>query len=179
LIISGGYNVYPKEVELVLDELPGVTESAVIGVPHKDFGEGVVREVASLPWGDVATAWYSTGIPDGVCYAAFTRSLLRLAPLAPLARVGLVRKALAALIPAGGPGEEERARGRSRVWAEATHPDGRKATARLRTPEGYTLTARTAVDVAARIAEVAPGFHTPATAFGADYVLGFEGVERE
>ena len=45
LIISGGYNVYPKEVELVLDELPGVTESAVIGIPHKDFGEGVVAVV--------------------------------------------------------------------------------------------------------------------------------------
>jgi malonyl-CoA/methylmalonyl-CoA synthetase len=41
LIISGGYNVYPKEVELVLDELAGVTESAVIGVPHLDLGEGV------------------------------------------------------------------------------------------------------------------------------------------
>ena len=45
LIISGGYNVYPKEIELVLDELPGVIESAVIGVPHKDFGEGVVAVV--------------------------------------------------------------------------------------------------------------------------------------
>jgi malonyl-CoA/methylmalonyl-CoA synthetase len=45
LIISGGYNVYPKEVELVLDELPGVVESAVIGVPHPDFGEGVVAVV--------------------------------------------------------------------------------------------------------------------------------------
>ena len=42
LIISGGYNVYPKEVELVLDELPGIIESAVIGLPHPDFGEGVV-----------------------------------------------------------------------------------------------------------------------------------------
>ncbi len=42
LIISGGYNVYPKEIELVLDALPGVGESAVIGVPHPDFGEGVV-----------------------------------------------------------------------------------------------------------------------------------------
>jgi malonyl-CoA/methylmalonyl-CoA synthetase len=42
LIISGGYNVYPKEVELVLDELPDITESAVIGVPHRDFGEAVV-----------------------------------------------------------------------------------------------------------------------------------------
>jgi malonyl-CoA/methylmalonyl-CoA synthetase len=45
LIISGGYNVYPKEIELILDELPGVTESAVVGVPHPDFGEGVVAVV--------------------------------------------------------------------------------------------------------------------------------------
>jgi len=42
LIISGGYNVYPKEVELCLDEIDGVAESAVIGVPHTDFGEAVV-----------------------------------------------------------------------------------------------------------------------------------------
>jgi malonyl-CoA/methylmalonyl-CoA synthetase len=45
LIISGGYNVYPKEVELVLDEMDGVVESAVIGVPHPDFGEGVAAVV--------------------------------------------------------------------------------------------------------------------------------------
>jgi malonyl-CoA/methylmalonyl-CoA synthetase len=41
LVISGGFNVYPKEVELLLDEVPGVQESAVIGVPHPDFGEAV------------------------------------------------------------------------------------------------------------------------------------------
>lgn len=52
LIISGGYNVYPKEIELVFDELPGVVESAVIGVPHPDFGEGVVAVV--LGQGDEA-----------------------------------------------------------------------------------------------------------------------------
>jgi malonyl-CoA/methylmalonyl-CoA synthetase len=45
LIISGGFNVYPKEIELVLDELAGVIESAVVGVPHPDFGEGVVAVV--------------------------------------------------------------------------------------------------------------------------------------
>ncbi|HZZ31464.1 MAG TPA: AMP-binding protein [Phenylobacterium sp.] len=45
LIISGGYNVYPKEIELVLDELGGVAESAVVGIPHPDFGEGVVAVV--------------------------------------------------------------------------------------------------------------------------------------
>ncbi|MEL6773460.1 MAG: malonyl-CoA synthase [Pseudomonadota bacterium] len=45
LIISGGFNVYPKEVESEIDRLPGVIESAVIGVPHPDFGEGVVAVV--------------------------------------------------------------------------------------------------------------------------------------
>ena len=45
LIISGGFNIYPKEVETAIDALPGVLESAVIGVPHADFGEGVVAVV--------------------------------------------------------------------------------------------------------------------------------------
>ena len=47
LIISGGYNVYPKEIELALDELPGVQESAVVGVPHPDFGEAVTAVVVA------------------------------------------------------------------------------------------------------------------------------------
>ncbi|MDR2215103.1 MAG: AMP-binding protein, partial [Nevskiaceae bacterium] len=46
VIISGGFNVYPKEIELVLDQLPGVVESAVIGCPHPDFGEAVVAVIA-------------------------------------------------------------------------------------------------------------------------------------
>jgi malonyl-CoA/methylmalonyl-CoA synthetase len=45
LIISGGFNVYPKEIESQIDELPGVSESAVIGLPHPDFGEGVTAVV--------------------------------------------------------------------------------------------------------------------------------------
>jgi malonyl-CoA/methylmalonyl-CoA synthetase len=49
LIISGGYNVYPKEVESEIDALPGVIESAVIGLPHADFGEGVTAVVVAKP----------------------------------------------------------------------------------------------------------------------------------
>jgi len=49
LIISGGYNIYPKEIELYLDALPGVTESAVIGAPHPDFGESVVAVLVPEP----------------------------------------------------------------------------------------------------------------------------------
>jgi len=49
LIISGGYNVYPKEIELALDALPGVQESAVIGLPHADYGEAVAAVVIAQP----------------------------------------------------------------------------------------------------------------------------------
>jgi len=45
LVITGGLNVYPKEVELMIDDIPGIKESAVIGVPHNDFGEAVVAIV--------------------------------------------------------------------------------------------------------------------------------------
>jgi malonyl-CoA/methylmalonyl-CoA synthetase len=51
LIISGGFNVYPAEVESVLNDLPGIAESAVIGVPHPDFGEAVVAVVVAKPEG--------------------------------------------------------------------------------------------------------------------------------
>ena len=53
LVISGGFNVYPKEVETEIDALPGVIESAVIGVPHKQFGEGVTAIVVARPDGGV------------------------------------------------------------------------------------------------------------------------------
>jgi malonyl-CoA/methylmalonyl-CoA synthetase len=49
LVISGGYNVYPKEIEAEIDALPGVVESAVIGLPHPDFGEGVTAVVVAGP----------------------------------------------------------------------------------------------------------------------------------
>ena len=49
LIISGGYNVYPAEIEGFINEMPGVAESAVIGVPHPDFGEAVVAVVVARP----------------------------------------------------------------------------------------------------------------------------------
>lgn len=54
LIISGGYNIYPAEIETVLDEIAGVRESAVIGVPHPDLGEAVVAVIAIAPSGDLS-----------------------------------------------------------------------------------------------------------------------------
>ncbi len=66
LIISGGYNIYPKEIELILDDQPGVLESAVIGVPHPDFGETVlgliVPEKGATPDLDAIAAQASTSL---------------------------------------------------------------------------------------------------------------------
>ncbi|GLO72097.1 hypothetical protein MACH17_36140 [Phaeobacter inhibens] len=56
LVISGGFNVYPKEVETLIDDLPGVLESAVIGVPHPDFGEAVVAVVVPTEEGTDAAS---------------------------------------------------------------------------------------------------------------------------
>ncbi|TIP52384.1 MAG: malonyl-CoA synthase, partial [Mesorhizobium sp.] len=56
LIISGGYNVYPKEIESEIDALEGVAESAVIGLAHPDFGEGVTAVVVRKPGSAISAA---------------------------------------------------------------------------------------------------------------------------
>ncbi len=71
LIISGGLNVYPKEVEERIDALDGVDESAVIGVPHPDFGEAVVAVVRPLPGRDLTEAGVLAALHDQL--AAFKR----------------------------------------------------------------------------------------------------------
>jgi malonyl-CoA/methylmalonyl-CoA synthetase len=49
LVISGGYNIYPREIEMLLDELPGVTESAAFGLPHADLGEALTVAIVTKP----------------------------------------------------------------------------------------------------------------------------------
>ncbi len=66
LIITGGFNVYPKEVEGVIDDLPGVVESAVIGVPHPDFGEAVVAVVVAAPGASVDEDVIIDGMSHGL-----------------------------------------------------------------------------------------------------------------
>jgi malonyl-CoA/methylmalonyl-CoA synthetase len=56
MVISGGYNVYPKEIEMLLDELPGVEESAAFGVPHPDFGEAVTVAIVARPGAQLTEA---------------------------------------------------------------------------------------------------------------------------
>ncbi|MEI6460192.1 MAG: AMP-binding protein [Pseudomonadota bacterium] len=69
LVITGGYNVYPKEIELALDALPGISESAVFGVPHPDFGEGVTAAVTLVPDFQVNEQTVLAALKD--CLAAY------------------------------------------------------------------------------------------------------------
>jgi short subunit dehydrogenase-like uncharacterized protein len=151
-----------------------------------DLGEGPRRAI-SVPWGDVFTAPWSTGIEDVAVYAVLPRPMLLAAPLllaaGPLLRIRAVREAAVSALARGRPGPTaaERARARSLVWGEAAGPDGRVARARIRAPEAYAFTAMAAVEIAARILAggARPGFQTPSTAFGPDLVLSIPGVGRE
>ena len=151
-----------------------------------DLGDGA-NPAVTVPWGDVSTAYYTTGIGNIETYATVPEyaadAMRRTRGLTPLAGSWPVRRALEALIDAfvSGPTAEERANSMTRVWAEATDDDGERVAARLRTPDTYDVTAETAVESARRVldGEVSAGVPTPASAFGADYVLEFDGVERE
>jgi short subunit dehydrogenase-like uncharacterized protein len=151
-----------------------------------DLGRGPVR-VTSIPWGDVSTAWHSTGIPDIELYTRMgtgTRALLRASRyLGRLLASPPAQRFLKARIRSRAPGPDQtaRARGVSLLLGEVWDASGHSARARLSGPEGYTLTAHTAVAALERTlaGEATPGFRTPSLAFGPDFVLGVEGVVRE
>jgi short subunit dehydrogenase-like uncharacterized protein len=134
----------------------------------------------------VATAWYSTGIPNIEVYLSMpprTIRRLRLARLAaPILRLGLVKRFLAAGIRRRltGPSDDARQQGGTTVWGEVMDSAGRRLSARLDGPEGYTFTARSAIRAVERVmaGEVRPGFQTPSKAFGPDFVLDISGVKR-
>nr|WP_193570075.1 saccharopine dehydrogenase NADP-binding domain-containing protein [Halorussus sp. JP-T4] len=153
---------------------------------HLDFGQGP-KTAVTIPWGDVSSAFYTTGIPDIETYATVPEYaatvMAKTGPLASVFGLGPVQQVLKSVIDAtvSGPTAEERAQSASRIWGEVENADGERFAARMRTPDTYDLTAETAVESARRVVEgeVEPGFHTPASAFGPDYVLEFDGVERE
>ncbi|NOT48668.1 MAG: hypothetical protein HOP17_13080, partial [Acidobacteria bacterium] len=84
-------------------------------------------------------------------------------------------------IPAGGPSDEEREKGRTLLWGEARDKEGNRVEARQQGPEGYTTTALAALNITEKIlaGNFTPGFQTPAKAYGADLVMEIEGVSRQ
>jgi short subunit dehydrogenase-like uncharacterized protein len=151
-----------------------------------DFGQGPIKSV-TIPWGDVASAFYSTGIPNIEVYAALpaaVRRLMKLArPFSSLLGSEAVQRFLKRRIKSQppGPSDEERVRGKSFVWGEVRDEAGGHAAARLSGPEGYTLTAHAALAIVAHLIEgrFSAGFQTPSKAYGPDLILEIEGVTRE
>lgn len=156
------------------------------GARRVRFSHGQEHTVVPVPWGDLVTAWYTTGIPDITTYmgmAPQVAPLLRVGVplLRQAASVGLLRRGLERLVESRvrGPGEEARARGRAYVWAQARAPEQRQVEAWLEVAEGYTFTARAAVRCVEEVlARPLRGALTPALAFGADFVLSVEGTRR-
>ncbi len=144
-----------------------------------DFGDDRTHEAVSIPWGDVATAWYSTGIPNIEIYAALPPAHIRALRLSRhlgwLLRSKPVRAQLRRRIETGatGPDAATRRSTESVVWGEVRDPQGQLAHSRLRCANGYSFTARSAVAAARRVlaGDIKPGFQTPARAFGIGFVL--------
>lgn len=149
-----------------------------------DFGE-VTKTGVTIPWGDVATAYYSTGIPNIEVYTVVPPSNLKMMKMSRYLGWLLATKPLQDYlqkqIPAGGPSDEERAKGKTLLWGVARDLNGNRVESRMQGPEGYTLTAQAALNIAQKILDgnFTPGYQTPAKAYGADLVLEIEGVRRQ
>ena len=160
-----------------------------VPVAHKtrqvNFGRGPVL-TATVPWGDVATAYHSTGIPNVEVYMALPKMAIRAAQasryLGGLLALDGVQNYLKKKIDARAPGPDEAQResGQSFLWGCATDDAGNSAAARLTAPEAYHLTVLSSLAVVEKVLKgrVAHGFQTPSRAYGAGLVLELPGVSE-
>jgi short subunit dehydrogenase-like uncharacterized protein len=138
-----------------------------------DFAGGSATAIA-IPWGDLATAWFSTGIPNIETYAAVPRaaaiSSRALDWVRPLLKSALGQSLLRRLANrASGPSEEQLRIGRSRLWGEVLNAAGDQRTAKLETANGYRLTADGTIMAVQYLLTNAPpgGYYTPSMLLGA------------
>lgn len=140
----------------------------------------------SIPWGDLSTAYFSTGIPNIVLYmSAAPKSIQKMKRLDKI-RFALgwsfVQSILKSLVnkKVKGPTKKMQEEARTWVWGEVKDESGNQFTAVLETPEGYTLTALASVEIVARVCAgaVPVGFQTPSKAFGYQFVNSLPGVDH-
>lgn len=156
------------------------------GYTTREIDFGFTKKVgAEIPWGDVSTAYYTTGIPNIRVYNVLPKQLISSMKLSnyigPILRMRWVKDRAIAKSKArpAGPDDKERAEAQSFVWGEVTNKAGAAKRALLTLPEGYSLTADTAVEIAKRVLDPAfsqMGFHTPASVFGSGFILEFAGT---
>ena len=143
--------------------------------------------VMTIPWGDVATAYYSTGIPDIESYTNIPPNIYRALKVQFLfnwlLRTRFIRRILKRKIDrrAPGPSDEQRIKALSLIWGEATNSKGENVTVRMSTPDGYTLSMHAVLIMAKKILEgnFKPGYQTPSTAYREDLIMEVPSVQRE
>jgi len=163
----------------VIEPVPAAFE--VKDIPFKD---GQSKTCATIPWGDVSTAWYSTKIPNIKVFTTTSESTLKSMRMSRytgwLFAIPLVQTLAKELIgrKIKGPDAETRAKARTLFWGEVKHADGQTTTMRLETPEGYSLTAESALKSVERCLSRRPpsGALTPSLAFGSGFVKELTGV---
>lgn len=192
LALDGLQTFSPGTLKSIIENLdqPGaVREDGVVrDVPlawkTRAFDFGVAEKTGvTVPWGTISTAYYSTGIGDIETYATLPdialKGLRLRNTMTPLFGSATFKRVLSAGVDrfVSGPTPDERARSTARIWGMVEGADD-SAIARLTTPDTYDLTAATAVESVRRVLadDVGSGFHTPVTAFGANYVTEFDGV---
>lgn len=149
-----------------------------------DFGE-VKTTAVTIPWGDVSTAFYSTGIPNIKVFTVVPESQITLLKLSRyigwMLTASPVQSILQSQIPEGGPDKNARESGKTLMWGKATDEKGNSVESRQQGPEAYKFTMLTALNIAEKIlqGELNVGYQTPAKCYGADLVLEIEGVERQ
>lgn len=147
-----------------------------------DFGDGE-KPAMTIPWGDVATACFSTGIPDIEVYIPASPGMLRNVQRANTLRWLLRLKPVQQLLKrriektVKGPDEETRKRLPTYVWGEATNARGQKKTARIKTANGYSLTVSGSLAIVAHLLAKRPrgGYTTPSALAGAELVTQLPG----
>ena len=152
-----------------------VTVPLAFKVRRIDFGDGE-KDAMTIPWGDVSTAYYSTGIPNIEVFIPGSPAMIANAKRAnwfrPFLGLSWVQKLLKAHIAktVKGPSEEKRARMPTFVWGEASNARGEKKVARIRTANGYSLTITGSLAVVEHLMKnkVAGGAYTPSKLVGAE-----------
>lgn len=119
-----------------------------------DFG-AVKKDAVTIPWGDISTAFYSTGIPNIQVFSVVPPSAVKMLKasryLGWLLATGPFQKYLQSNIRPGGPSDEERAKGKTLLWGEAVDREGNRVEARQQGPEGYTTTALAALNIVEKV----------------------------
>jgi short subunit dehydrogenase-like uncharacterized protein len=141
----------------------------------------------SIPWGDVSTAFYTTGIPNVRTYMGFPPKAYRYVKwqhhFSWLLKMNWVKRLARKRIKQGpaGPSEEIRTTAQTLVWGKVRNAAGRVVEARLITPEGYQLTSLLSLLIANKVSggSFKPGFQTPAGCYGKDLILEIPGSSRE